>query len=547
MNTSYTVPLFMVALFIGLVPMALHIFDIHARNVGTVAVDAWRQRSSGIARAVAASLAWMRQLWGSRQARVLATVALALLAMHLSAGHAGATVCVAIAGEIAAPTMTEVKEAIEKSNRAFEEFKTTNDQRLAQIAAKGVADPLLEEKLAKINAELDKHTAIADAFAKLEAKVNRMALSGGDGDELKTLTLETRQFNGSLRATAMKTGRQAPAPISIDEYKAYKAAFDTYLRRGDDQMLDAERKAMSVGSDPDGGYTVTPDLSGRIVKKLFETSEIRQIADQQTISTDALEGLRDTDQAGFGWVAETAARPQTSTPQLNKWRVQAQEWYAQPAATQSLLDDSNIDIENWLADKVSDRAARGTNTAFVVGTGVGQPRGFASYTTAATADATRAWGTPEHVATGTSGGYGVNPNGANKLIDLVHKLNANYRKGANWAMNRRVLGTTRQLNDGSGATAGTGNYLWLPALIAGQLSTLLGYPVTEADDMTDLAANSLSVAFGNFKIGYQIVDRIGTRVLRDPFTAKPYVLFYTTGRVGGDLLHFDAIKFLKFI
>jgi HK97 family phage major capsid protein len=444
------------------------------------------------------------------------------------------------------PTLQQAREAIEQSNRMFEEFKAANDARLKQIEAKGVADPLLEEKLAKINAELDKHTAIADAFAKLEAKVNRLSLSGGGGDEAKALEIETRLFNGHLRATAQKTGRQAPPDLTVDDYKAYKAALNKYLRRGPEEMGDAERKAMSVGSEPDGGYTVTPDLTGRVVTKLFETSPIRTIAAQQTISTDALEGLRDTDQAGFGWVAETATRPATTTPQLNKWRIQVHEWYANPGATQTLLDDSNINIEQWLADKVADRGARGTNTAFVVGTGVGQPRGFASYGTAATADATRAWGTLEHVATGTSGGYGTDPNGANKLIDLVHKLNANYRQGAVWVMNRRTLGTTRQLKDSSGG-AGQGSYIWLPSLAAGQLSTLLGYPVTEADDMVDLGANSLSVAFGNFARGYQIVDRVGIRVLRDPYTNKPYVMFYTTARVGGDVIDFDAIKFMKFI
>jgi len=447
---------------------------------------------------------------------------------------------------MAEPALTEVKDAIEKSNRAFEEFKTANDLRLKQLAEKGVADPLLEEKLAKINAELDKHTAIADAFAKLEAKVNRLQLSGGSGDEAKALETETRQFNGHLRAAAQKTGRQAPPDLTVEDYKAYKSALNKYLRRGTEEMDGAERKAMSVGSDPDGGYTVTPDLTGRIVTKLFETSPIRTIAAQQTISTGELEGLRDTDQAGFGWVTETGTRTATTTPQLNKWKITAHEWYANPGATQTLLDDSNINIENWLADKVVDRGARGTNTAFVVGTGVGQPRGFASYTTAATADATRAWGVIEHVATGTSGGYGTDPNGANKLIDLVHKLNTNYRQGANWVMNRRTLGTTRQLKDSSGG-AGQGSYIWLPSLAAGQLSTLLGYPVTEADDVVDLGANTLSVWFGNFLRGYQIVDRLGIRVLRDPYTNKPYVMFYTTARVGGDVVDFEAIKCLKFI
>jgi len=298
---------------------------------------------------------------------------------------------------------------------------------------------------------------------------------------------------------------------------------------------------MSVGSDPDGGYLVTPDTGGSIVTKVYESSPIRQIAAVQLISTDALEGINDLNEANAGWVAEQAARTATTSPQVGKWRIPVHEMYAMPEATQQLLDDSMVDIEAWLAGKVADKLARLEATAFVSGNGVGQPRGFLDYTTAATADATRAWGVLEHLATDTSASFGTDPNGSDKLIELVHKLKEAYRNDARWVMNRAVLGATRRLKDTDGG------YIWLPSMEAGQPSSLLGYPVTEAEDMPAIAANSLSIAFGNFRLGYQIVDRQGIRSLRDPFTNKPFVRFYTTRRVGGAVQNFEALKLLKFI
>lgn len=414
--------------------------------------------------------------------------------------------------------LQDVKNAIETQNRAFEEFKRTNDERLKQFAEKGVADPTIVAKLAKIEQDLVDSQKITDAFAALEAKVNRLKLAGGG---------ESTQESAELRE--------------------YRQAVNRYIRKGDNMgaVIDlagkvAEIKAMSVGSDPDGGVAVTPDTTGRVIKKLFETSPIRQHASMQTISTDALEGLRDTDEATASWVAETGARTESTTPTLAKYRIPVHEQYSQPAATQSLLDDANINIEQWLADKVADKFARAENAAFVTGSGVGRPRGFASYATAATADGSRSWGTLEHVATGTAGGFGTAPNGSDKLIDLVHKLNANYRTGAVFAMNKATLGATRQLK-------ANGEYIWLPSMLAGQPSTLLGYPVAEFEDMATFSTtDALAIAFGNFALGYQIVDRVGIRTLRDPYTNKPYVRFYTTRRVGGDVVHFDALKFLKF-
>lgn len=440
-------------------------------------------------------------------------------------------------------TLEEVKALIEKQGKAFEEFKTANDTKLAEIEKKGAATPETEAKVAAINKVLDQlGTDLKNVGTKLD-KVETLAarprgeVGTGNADaDAKAL----KAFNLSLKAHAANVGRVA-TDISADDYATYRKAFDRFLRKGSPEMFpEDERKAMSVGSDPDGGYLVTADMSGQIVTKVYESSPIRQIASVQPISTDALEGLADLAEANAGWVSETGARAATTSPTLGKWRIPAEEMYAMPEVTQKLLDDAAIDVESWLAGKVADKLARLEATAFVTGNGVGKPRGFASYTTAATADASRAWGVLEHVATGSNGSFGTAPNGSDKLIDLVHKLKAAYRQGATFVMNRATLGAARQLK-------ANGEYIWLPSLDAGQPSQLLGYPIAEAEDMaTYTTTDALAIAFGNFKLGYQIVDRMGVRVLRDPFTNKPYVRFYTTRRVGGDVLHFEAIKFLKF-
>lgn len=427
----------------------------------------------------------------------------------------------------------EAKEAVDSLKKAFHDFRVTNDERIKQIEAKGYADPLLEQQVDKANADIaklsDELKALTKAHDNVELAINRGTNGGKGGDEIKALAEFQQYTRGRVHSADS---------LTVEGFRAYKKAFASYLRRGDSVPADI-RAAMSVGSDPDGGFYVTPDTSGTIVQKIFETSPIRQIAAVQTISTDALEGYADTDEQSAGWVAETGARSDSTTPQGKKYRIPVFEMYSQPSATQQLLDDASIDIEAWLAGKVADKLARLENTAFVSGNGVTQPRGFLDYTTAATADSARSWGTLEHVATGTSGGFGTDPNGSDKLIDLMHKLKSAYRNGAVWVMNRATLGAARKLK-------ANGEYIWLPSMTAGQNSQLLGFQVVEAEDMPAIAANSLSIAFGNFKVGYQIVDRQGIRTLRDPFTNKPYVRFYTTRRVGGDVLNFEAIKFLKF-
>lgn len=536
---KFTLVPFVIAMVIAVAGMPTNVFQICRRGVGTLAVDPWRLTSSA-SHAVRAVAQWFAALSARWRPMLAAAAALALMAADLGASHDVGVLLMATAagGSVTEPTLAEVKTAIDASNRLFEDFKQTNDRRLAQLEARGVADPLLQQKIEKINADLEGHVKVTDAFAQLEAKVNRLSLAGG-GEKSDEFTKELETFNREVRAVAQAGGRVVPAELSVESYRAYKQSLRAYLRRGDrDASYDV--KAMSVGSDPDGGVTVTPDMSGRIVKKVYESSPVRLYASQQSISSDALEGLRDTDEAAQGWVGETGSRSATTSPTFAKWRIPAHEQYAMPEATQSLLDDSSINIEQWLADKVADKFGREENKAFVTGNGVGKPRGFASYTTAATADSSRAWGTIEHVASGTNGSWGTAPNGSDKLVDLVHKMNPNYFQGAIFAMNKLTLGSARQLKANS-------EYIWLPSMQAGVPSQLLGFPVAVFEDMASYSTtDALAVAFGNFGIGYQVVDRIGIRTLRDPYTNKPYVRFYSTKRVGGDVVHFEAIKFLKF-
>lgn len=395
---------------------------------------------------------------------------------------------------------TELKTVIEDLGNAFEGFKLQHDDRLDE----------------------------------LEKRMNRPGFSTGS---------ETRQDRAAELKAAIKSwypNRTALAD-SLD-YDAYKSATQKYLRYGAEMLTAEDRKALQVGVDPDGGYLVTPDLSGRVAKRVFESSPIRQFANVQTVGSDRLEGIEDTDEADSGWVGETQGRTDTDGGQIGKYEIPVHEIYAQPKATQKLIDDSVVDIEAWLADKVSDRFFRQEAAAFVSGDGILKPRGLLSYPSASTADSSRAWGTIQYIATGAAANFAtasttVSP--ADCLIDTVYALKAAYRAGARWYMNSTTAGVVRKFKNADG------DYIWRDSLIEGQPPTLLGHAVSFAEDMPDVGAGAFPIMFGNLMFGYQIVDRLGVRVLRDPYTDKPYVKFYTTKRVGGALVNSEAMKLLK--
>ena len=386
--------------------------------------------------------------------------------------------------------------------RAFEAFKETNDERLDRRDT----DVVLEEKLARIGASID---AQARRLDEITLKAARPAL----GQE----------------ATHARTRAGAPE---------HKAAFDAYIRTGEASGLRAlEVKAMSIGSNADGGYLVPPEIEATIGQRLTAISPIRGIAGQRTISSNVYKKPFMTTGPAVGWVGETDARTQTASPVLDELTFPAMELYAQPAATANLLEDSAVNIDQWIAQEVEQVFAAQEGTAFVTGDGSNKPKGFLSYTTVD--NGAWSWGNIGYVASGAAGAFaGSNPSDA--LIDLVYAVKAGYRQNGMFVMNRKTQSALRKFKDT------TGQYLWQPPAIAGGKASLMTFPVVEAEDVPDIAANSLSIAFGDFNRGYLVVDRAGVTVLRDPYSSKPYVLFYTTKRVGGGVQDFDAIKVMKF-
>lgn len=437
---------------------------------------------------------------------------------------------------------SEIKGLIEAQGKAFDAFKGTMEELKK-------ADVVTSEKLSKIEKSLDdaveakaKIEAAMVAERKereeLEAKLNRLGLKPASADEAKAL-VELKDMNLLLRSIARERNKTA-VEMDAKGLDEYKAALNKYHRRGKDELTHDEVKTLSAGTDPDGGYFVTPDLSGRVVKKVYETSAIRQIAAVQTISTDALEGIEDLDEAGAGYAGETTTSGDTKTPQIGKWKIPVFWIDTEPKATQQLLDDASVDIEAWLAEKVGDKFARFENREYVGGA-TGRIRGFTSYPTAADdGSGSVAWGSLGFVATGVNGDF-ASSNPADKIFDLTGTLKAPYLVNARFVTRRQVITKVRKFKDGT-----TGMYLWQPALAAGEPEMLAGYPITRAEDLPALSGNSFSMAFGDFKAGYQIVDRQGLRTLRDPYTQKPFIKFYTTRRTGGGVVNFEAIKLMKF-
>jgi HK97 family phage major capsid protein len=314
-----------------------------------------------------------------------------------------------------------------------------------------------------------------------------------------------------------------------------------YIRKGlDAPLCDYERKSLSTISDGDGGYLVPSGLHNHLYQTLATTSVMRGLASIREISTSSLELLIDKGAADAGWVAETQERDETKTPDLMKTQIPVHEMYARPRATQKLLDDAMVNVEEWLSQKISQKMAAMENTAFISGEGKINPRGILSYETVDKKAWT--WGKIEEIKTGKEGCF-LKDQEVDTLLILFHTLKTPYLPGASWLMSRTAQMHLRKLKD-----PGSHLYLWQPPLAGMTNPTLLGYPVVVCDDMPSLIPEiaSKSIIFGNFKEGYQIVDRTGTRVLRDPYSAKPYVEFYTTRRVGGDVLNFEALKVLNF-
>jgi len=358
------------------------------------------------------------------------------------------------------------------------------------------------------------------------------ALEREDG-EVAQLREEMAQLKGRMDAQAVAAGRPA-----LSGAKGSGSPFvEAYLRKGLESGV--ELKALAGTTDAAGGYAVPEEIDAEIGRLLTAISPIRSIANVVKVGSAGYRKLVTAGGTPSGWVSETAGRPETATPSFIEVAPPFGELYANPAASQAMLDDAAFDVEAWLAQEIATEFARAEGSAFVAGNGVNRPKGFLSSPTAIQVDSIRPFGTLQYISTGVAGGF---PAAApqDKLIDLVQTLRPPYRQGAVFVMNSATAARIRKFKTDDGA------FLWQPGLVAGQPDTLLGYPVVEAEDMPDVAADSLSVAFGNFRVGYLIAERTETQILRDPYTNKPFVHFYATKRVGGQVANSEAIKLLKF-
>jgi len=329
---------------------------------------------------------------------------------------------------------------------------------------------------------------------------------------------------------------RTPLGGAQDAGAPHQKAFNAYLRNGDDdglRGLELEGKSLSTAVNSDGGYLVDPQTSETVQSVLNATASIRAIASVVQVEATSFDVLVDHTDVGAGWATEAGPQAETDTPQIDRISIGLHELSALPKASQRLLDDSAFDIEGWLAGRIADKFARAEASAFINGDGIDKPKGFLTH--AAVDNDVWAWGNIGYVASEVSGEVT-----APAIVDLVYALGAQYRANGAFVMNSKVAGMVRKLTDADG------RFLWSDGLASGEPAMLMGYPVLVAEDMPDAATDSFSIAFGDFRAGYTVAERPDLRILRDPFSAKPHVLFYATKRVGGDVSDFAAIKLLKF-
>jgi len=354
----------------------------------------------------------------------------------------------------------------------------------------------------------------ANIDAKLQQQEERLTM------------LDRKSFSPARPVLATSAEVEAP----------HQKAFDAYVRHGDDDALrglELEGKAMSTAVAGDGGYLVDAQTSATIQSALKSSASLRQVANVVNVEATSYDVLVDHTDVGHGWANETSVS-ETGTPTIDRITIPLHELSALPKASQRLLDDSAFDVESWLAGRIADKFARAEAASFITGDGVDKPTGILTHT--AVDNDVWTWGNIGYVPTGTDGDFGS----ADAIIDLVYALGATYRANAAFVMNSKTAGAVRKLKDGDG------RFLWSDGLAAGEPARLMGYPVLIAEDMPDIASGADAIAFGDFAAGYTVAERPDLRILRDPFSAKPHVLFYATKRVGGDVSDFAAIKLLRF-
>lgn len=378
---------------------------------------------------------------------------------------------------------------------------------------------------------------MSEAFASFRKRQD------GEVRELKAGLDDANQAIAALNVGG--GGGWSPDGVSEHNRPEVNNALRRLIRDGDGTAmasLQSVNAGMSSDSEPDGGFTMIPYLSPVMTQRLREISPMRQLARIEEIETDTFEEIADTGEAGAKWVSEREARGDTASPTLHKLRVNVHEISAMPKVTQRLLDDSTFDLATWLTRNIAQSFAQKEGNAFISGDGVGKPRGILSYDTTDDDDDTRAWGTLQTIPTGKADGFlapttSVSP--ADALVDVTYSIKPEYRAGATWLLNRKTASVVRKFKNPDG------QFIWVDSIAAGEPARLLGFPVQLDEEMPDVAAGETPIAFGDFASGYVIVDRTGLRLLRDPFTDKPNVRFYTTKRVGGAVFNSEAIKLLR--
>lgn len=392
----------------------------------------------------------------------------------------------------------DVEQVAQELQAKFDDFRYKNDKRI----------DALESEKGKLAVEVEtlngKLTELDNLKSDLEAELATIKRPGGSPQQSKAAT-------------------------------EHKTAFMQFMRKGDDDGLrDLECKALQVGTDEDGGYAVPEELDRSILTLLQDEVVMRQESSVITVGGSNYKKLVNVGGTASGWVGETDPRPATDASKLKLIEPFMGEIYGNPQATQKMLDDVFFNAEAWINSELATEFSEQEEIAFTIGDGTKKPKGFLAYASSLESDKDRAFGTLQHIQSGSAAAVT-----ADSIIQLVYTLRKTHRNGAKFMMNNNSLFKIRMLKDTEG------NYLWRPGLELGQPSTLLGYGIAENEQMPDIAADAKAIAFGNFKRGYIIVDRIGTRVLRDPYTNKPYVGFYTTKRTGGMLADSQAIKLLK--
>ena len=452
---------------------------------------------------------------------------LATMALHFAAFQAKALDFSAVAYEKREePSIKSVADALDKIATAFDEYKKTNDARIEAVKA-GNSTADLDAKLAKMDADMTGLSEAKSRLEKLEAKLARPGALAGGGEKGETPeSVEYREAFVDWVRNPQDTDRQV---------RANQAAKALEAKRADGRETRATQTVTNNTSA--GGFALPEFIERQIARLSVDMSPIRQISTVRTVSTPDYKELFDVNGATFEWLGETDTRNQTNTPDLREITPTFGMASAKPQASEESLDDLFFNVEQWLIQSAAEAISQGEGAAFIGGNGTKKPTGFlAGPTPVATADATRAFGTLQYIASGQAAAM---PTSADIFLDMVYGIRARYRNNAQWVTSKAVLASMRKFKDT------TGQYLWQPALTAGQPATFLGYGITEAEDMPAVASNAFPLAFGDFKEGYLICDRVGTRMTRDEITTPGFVKFYIRKRVGGIIRNSQAIKLLK--